>query len=129
MNRKITSSLKPAALLPITLIGGVAWSTGAFAQHQQPFQGKIGKTYEESKEAWTANPKAPENAPNVVWVLIDDVGFGAASVFGGLIQTPNLEVLANQRLRYTNFHTCAISAPTRAALLTGRNSHAVHMGG
>jgi arylsulfatase len=129
MNNVVITSLRAKQLLPITLIGGVAWSTGAFAQNQQPFQGKIGKTYEESTEAWTTNPKAPEKAPNVVWVLIDDVGFGAASVFGGLIHTPNLDILANQGLRYTNFHTCAISAPTRAALLTGRNSHAVHMGG
>jgi arylsulfatase len=116
-------------IFPATLIGGVALSIGANAQNQQPFAGKIGKTYAASKEAWTANPKAPEKAPNVIWILIDDVGFGAASVFGGLIQTPNLEALADQGLRYTNFHTCAISAPTRAALLTGRNSHAVHMGG
>ncbi|MDR2774972.1 MAG: sulfatase-like hydrolase/transferase [Tannerella sp.] len=117
-------------ILPLTLIGGVALNVGTVtAQNQQPFQGKIGKTYATSTEAWTANQKASKDAPNVVWILIDDVGFGAASVFGGLIQTPNLENLANQGLRYTNFHTCAISAPTRAALLTGRNSHAVHMGG
>jgi arylsulfatase A-like enzyme len=63
-----------------------------------------------------------------VWILLDDVGFGASSAFGGLINTPNFDTLANQGLRYTNFHTFAISAPTRASLLTGRNSHAVHMG-
>jgi len=74
-------------------------------------------------------PKAPAGAPNVLWVLIDDVGFGASSAFGGLINTPNLDSLANQGLRYTNFHTCAISAPTRSALLTGRNSATVHMSG
>jgi arylsulfatase len=108
------------------LLSGTA---AAQYSQQQPFTGKIGKTYEESTEAWTKNPAAPDGAPNVIWILIDDVGFGAASVFGGLINTPNLENLANQGLRYTNFHTCAISAPTRAALLTGRNSHAVHMGG
>lgn len=124
-----TLNLKQTKILPLTLVGSITFGTNIWAQNQQPFQGKIGKTYEESTEAWTRNPKAPENAPNVVWILIDDVGFGAASAFGGLIQTPNLENLANQGLRYTNFHTCAISAPTRAALLTGRNSHAVHMGG
>jgi arylsulfatase len=94
-----------------------------------PFKGVIGKTYEESVEAWAQNPQAPEGAPNVVWILLDDVGFGAAGAFGGLIHTPHIDSLADNGLRYTNFHTCAISAPTRASLLTGRNSHAVHMGG
>lgn len=70
----------------------------------------------------------PANAPNVVWILLDDVGFGASSAFGGLIDTPNLEALAAQGLRYTNFHTTAISSPTRAALLTGRNHHSVGLG-
>jgi arylsulfatase len=65
----------------------------------------------------------------VVWILLDDVGYGASSAFGGLIQTPVFDSLANNGLRYTNFHTTAICAPTRAALLTGRNSHYVHVGG
>lgn len=67
-------------------------------------------------------------APNVIWILLDDVGFGASSAFGGPIDTPNLDKLAAQGLRYTNFHTTAISAPTRAALLTGRNHHSVGVG-
>lgn len=100
---------------------------------QQPtppdFPGRIGKTLYDSKEVWPQNPKSPEGAPNIVWIIIDDVGFGASSSFGGLINTPNLDTLANQGLRYTNFHTCAISAPTRSALLTGRNSASVHMSG
>ncbi|MBK1715010.1 arylsulfatase [Rubrivivax gelatinosus] len=79
------------------------------------------------------SPAAPSpgeraGAPNVVWILLDDVGFGASSAFGGLIETPNLEALAAQGLRYTNFHTTAISSPTRAALLTGRNHHSVGLG-
>ena len=68
-------------------------------------------------------------APNVVWILIDDVGYGAAGTFGGLIHTPTFDALANNGLRYTNFHTCAICAPTRSALLTGRNSASVHESG
>jgi arylsulfatase len=60
---------------------------------------------------------------------LDDVGYGAASTFGGPIQTPTFETLANNGLRYTNFHTCAICAPTRSALLTGRNSASVHESG
>ena len=69
-----------------------------------------------------------KSAPNVIWILLDDVGFGASSAFGGLVETPNLDALAAQGLRYTNFHTTAICSPTRAALLTGRNHHSVSMG-
>jgi arylsulfatase len=65
----------------------------------------------------------------VVWILLDDVGFGASETFGGLIRTPTFDNLANNGLRYVNFHTCAICAPTRAALLTGRNSASVHESG
>jgi len=95
---------------------------------QQPYQGKAGKTLAETQQWWPEKRKAPDGAPNVVWILLDDIGFGAISTFGGLVQTPTLDSLANQGLRYTNFHTTAICAPTRAALLTGRNSHSVHMG-
>ena len=65
----------------------------------------------------------------MVWILLDDVGFGAAAAFGGLIATPTFEALAKKGVRYTNFHTTAICAPTRAALLTGRNSSSVHEAG
>lgn len=96
---------------------------------QEPFQGVIGKTLTDSKEWWAPVPKAPAGAQNVVWILIDDVGFGASSAFGGVINTPTLDSLANNGLRYTNFHTAAICAPTRSALLTGRNSSFVHEAG
>ncbi|NSX18147.1 arylsulfatase, partial [Cupriavidus taiwanensis] len=72
--------------------------------------------------------KAPPNAPNVVIVLLDDVGFGATSTFGGPVETPVLEALAHEGLRYNNFHTTAICSPTRASLLTGRNPHATGIG-
>lgn len=72
--------------------------------------------------------QAPRGAPNVVVVLLDDVGFAAASTFGGPIETPSLQQLANEGLRYNRFHTAAICSPTRAALLTGRNPHAVGVG-
>lgn len=71
---------------------------------------------------------SPPDAPNVVVVLLDDVGFGAASTFGGPIETPSLQALANDGLRYNRFHTTAICSPTRASLLTGRNPHAVGIG-
>ena len=73
-------------------------------------------------------PAAAANAPNVVIVLLDDVGFGAAETFGGPIPTPTLDGLAKQGLRYNRFHTTGICSPTRAALLTGRNPHAVGVG-
>jgi arylsulfatase len=72
--------------------------------------------------------RPPEGAPNVLVVLIDDVGFGASSAFGGPCETPNFERLAAGGLRYNRFHTTALCAPTRAALLTGRNHHSVGMG-
>lgn len=72
--------------------------------------------------------QAPEGAPNVVFVLLDDVGFGAPGTFGGPVPTPALEALAKRGLRYNRFHTTAICSPTRAALLTGRNPHAVGVG-
>ena len=72
--------------------------------------------------------RPPAGAPNVIVVLIDDAGFGASSAFGGPCETPNFERLANQGLRYNRFHTTALCAPTRAALLTGRNHHSVGMG-
>lgn len=87
------------------------------------FEGKIGKTYQDSKSAWQNPVAAPEGAPNVLLILLDDVGFGQPSTFGGLIPTPNLDKLASEGLRYNRFHTTAICGPSRAALLTGRNHH------
>ena len=72
--------------------------------------------------------RAPEGAPNIVVVLLDDVGFAAPGTFGGPVPTPALDRLAQQGLRYNRFHTTAICSPTRAALLTGRNPHAVGVG-
>jgi arylsulfatase len=73
-------------------------------------------------------PVAPKGAPNVVIILIDDLGFGATSPFGGPIPTPTLDRLAKSGLRYTNFHTTALCSPTRAALKSGRNHHTCNMG-
>src|SRR5262249_47891910 len=72
--------------------------------------------------------KAPANAPNVLIVLIDDMGFGQSSAFGGPIQMPTVERLARGGLRYNQFHTTALCSPTRAALLSGRNHHVNNMG-
>jgi arylsulfatase A-like enzyme len=87
------------------------------------FEGVIGKTYKESKEDWPKLPTPPQGAPNVVVIMLDDVGYGQTSTFGGPVPTPELDKLAAQGLRYTHFHTTAICAPSRAALITGRNHH------
>ena len=72
--------------------------------------------------------EAPEGAPNVVIVLIDDIGFGATETFGGAIHTPTLSRLARQGLRFNQFHTTALCSPTRASLKSGRNHHATNVG-
>src|SRR6478735_1949203 len=92
------------------------------------YKGKIGKTYAESEEWWPEREKAKPVSPNVLVFLIDDAGYGTSSAFCGLMETPTLDSLANNGLRYTNFHSTAVCSPTRAALLTGRNHHSVHMG-
>lgn len=116
--------------LPMGALVALALHHGANAQHAPTpaYQGKIGKTVAETQQSWPEKKKAAAGAPNVVWILLDDIGYGAISTFGGLIHTPTLDSLANNGLRYTNFHTTAICAPTRASLLTGRNQHSAHMG-
>jgi len=73
--------------------------------------------------------RPPRGAPNILIILLDDVGFGSSSAFGGPIRTPTADALAEGGLKYTRFHTAALCAPTRAALLTGRNHHSVNMAG
>lgn len=92
------------------------------------FAGKIGRTYTESEPVIAEIPPAPEGAPNVLLVLLDDVGFGHAGTFGGPVATPVLDQLAKTGLRYNRFHTTALCSPTRAAMLSGRNHHSMHTG-
>jgi arylsulfatase len=89
---------------------------------------KIGLTYQNSAPDYPPPPAAPPDAPNILVVLLDDVGYGWCSTFGGLVETPTLDYLASEGLRYTCFHTTALCSPTRAALLTGRNHHTVATG-
>ncbi len=93
-----------------------------------PFTGTIGDTYADSKPDIISLPAAPAGAPNIVLVMLDDVGFGQASTFGGPANTPTLQRLADEGLRYNRFHTTALCSPTRAAVLSGRNHHSVHTG-
>lgn len=120
---KLHRYLSATLLLPLVLL------QSAKAQNDATeYKGVIGKTFSESKEWWPPKPHAPKGAPNVLLFMLDDAGYGTTSAFGGLMETPTLDSLANHGLRYTNFHTTAICGPTRAALLTGRNHHSVHMG-
>jgi arylsulfatase len=92
------------------------------------FQGKVADTYKDSTPNYPQPAKAPKGSPNVLLILLDDVGFGMCSTFGGPVPTPNMDKLANNGLRYTRFHTTALCSPTRAALLAGRNHHSVGTG-
>lgn len=92
------------------------------------YTGNLGLVVGESDQAWPERVRAPDGAPNILLVMTDDEGFGASNVFGGPVPRPTLDKLAGQGLRYNRFHTAAICSPTRAALLTGRNHHAVRTG-
>jgi arylsulfatase A-like enzyme len=87
------------------------------------FTGVIGRTIQESSPAWPAPLRAKPGAPNVLFVVLDDTGFGQLGCFGGLINTPNLDRLAANGLRYNNMHTTALCSPTRSCIITGRNHH------
>ena len=92
------------------------------------FKGVVAKSYEESVEAWPEKIRPPENAPNVIIFLLDDVGFAQVGSFGGLIETPHIDRLAANGLRYNNFHTTALCSPSRATLMAGRNPHMIGLG-
>lgn len=87
------------------------------------FPGVIGRTFDASTPAWPKPLRAKEGAPNVLFVILDDTGFGQLGCFGSPIRTPNLDRLAENGLRYSNMHTTALCSPTRSCILTGRNHH------
>lgn len=107
---------------------GRALAQEVLPKPEPPFKGTIGKTYKESKPDFPKPLQAPAGAPNVLVVLLDDVGFGHASTLGGAVATPTLDRLAKNGLLYNRMHTTALCSPTRAALLTGRNHHGVGTG-
>ncbi|MFO0782120.1 MAG: sulfatase-like hydrolase/transferase [Phycisphaerales bacterium] len=92
------------------------------------FDGQIMPNLIDSTPSWPATIAPPEGAPNVLLILIDDAGFGSNAVFGGIVPTPALDKIAKRGIRYTQMHNTALCSPTRAALLTGRNHHAVSYG-
>ena len=87
------------------------------------FPAVIGRTVAESSPAWPKPLRAKEGSPNVIFFVLDDVGYGQMSAFGGLVNTPNIDRMAENGLRYTNMHTTALCSPSRACMLTGRNHH------
>ncbi len=117
--------------ISLGLVAAVTPPAGAqevLPRPEQPFKGHIGRTVKDSTKDFPQETAAPKGAPNVLLILTDDVGFGASSTFGGPIPTPTMERLAKNGLRYTQFHTCALCSPTRAALLSGRNHHSASTG-
>ena len=93
------------------------------------FPGRIWRTVDESEPAWPAPLRAKEGAPNVLFIVLDDTGFGQLGCYGSPIETPNLDRLAQNGLRYNNMHTTALCSPTRSCILTGRNHHSNAMAG
>ena len=92
------------------------------------FAGHIGRTLPESTPSWSAPQRAPQGGPNIIVILLDDLGFSDFGCYGGEIQTPNIDRLAARGLRYTNYTTVPMCTPARAALLTGKNPHSVGCG-
>ncbi|MGI9646906.1 MAG: sulfatase-like hydrolase/transferase, partial [Acidimicrobiia bacterium] len=92
------------------------------------FQGTIEKRLKDSTPDWPQSVEPPKGAPNVLLIMGDDIGFGHMSSFVGPADTPNFDRIAEQGLRFNNFHTTPVCAASRAALLTGRNAHSVGMG-
>ncbi|HEV2368889.1 MAG TPA: arylsulfatase, partial [Acidimicrobiales bacterium] len=92
------------------------------------FEGRIGRTWRDSEPWWPPEPTAPDGAPNVVLIVLDDVGFAQLGCYGSDIETPVIDGLAAGGVQLANFHTTALCSPTRACLLTGRNHHRSAMG-
>ena len=92
-----------------------------------PFPGVIGRTAEESSPAWPAPARAQKDAPNVLFIVLDDTGYGNLGCYGSPIETPNIDEIAANGLRYNSMHTTALCSPSRSCIVTGRNHHANSM--
>ena len=93
------------------------------------FPGIVGRTFDQSSPAWPEPKRTKEDAPNVLFIILDDTGYGQLGCYGSPIETPNLDALAANGLLYQNMHTTALCSPTRTCVLTGRNHHSNHMAG
>jgi arylsulfatase len=140
-NCRVNASLNAGLAVTVLLAGGLGWGLGwglAWGQATAPDRTVLplaepARAEYTELDARNVKPpprfevKAPDGAPNVVIVLIDDMGFGVPAAFGGPVTMPTLDALAREGLRYNNFHTTALCSPTRAALKSGRNHHTVNM--
>jgi arylsulfatase A-like enzyme len=124
---KTASTLLTEALLAILATMPI-FGQATLPKPVAPFSGKIDRDVRQSIPAWPEGVTAPKGAPNVLLILVDDVGFSTTSTFGGPVSTPNFDKLAARGLRYNEFHVNAICAPSRAALLSGRNNHQIGFG-
>ncbi len=116
-----------STVLALGLLGGAA-AQEPKTKTVPGFDGVIARKYEDSKESWPKQSRPPEDAPNVLLILLDDTGYGHIGCFGGLTETPNMDRLAGNGLIYNNFHTTALCSPSRASILAGRNHHSIGMG-
>ncbi|MBO0884591.1 MAG: alpha/beta fold hydrolase, partial [Mycobacterium sp.] len=127
MNLNVNGTTSAASAPAVRPVESVA-STVLPAPTEAPFTGQIGASVEDSTTAWPEKPRPPADAPNLVMIVLDDIGFAQLGCYGGAIETPNIDRLAAGGLRYTNWYTTCLCSPTRACLLTGRNHHSVGMG-
>ena len=95
------------------------------ADHQ--FKGEIRTSIMDSTPWWPIKKHAPEGAPNVLYILLDDTGYSQLGCYGSLIPTPNMDAIAQDGIRFTDFNVCALCSPTRASLMTGYNNQTVGM--
>lgn len=133
-NRRSERELADRIRVLVVAVGTLASAQLALAADlsakvNTPFGGKTAVSANDSVPDWPKLIKAPPGAPNIVLILLDDIGFADTSTFGGIAETPELDKLASQGLRYVNFNNASICSPTRAALLSGRNHHRVGFGG
>lgn len=124
----LITALGVTAQISRSVAAETEWDRTVLPRPTQLFEGISNRTLEGSKGSFTQPVKAPPDAPNILLVLIDDAGFGNPSTFGGPVATPTFDKLAAEGLRYNRFHVTALCSPTRAALLSGRNHHAVGFG-
>jgi arylsulfatase len=124
-------------LVSTTLLAGCATTDegasytvtdGVKTKAVEGFGGVIAERYADSREWWAPEERPKKGSPNVIIFLLDDVGFAQVESFGGLIETPNIDALAENGLRYNNFHTTALCSPSRATLMAGRNPHSIGLG-
>jgi len=128
MAKRIVLSLLSAVLAFLSGVS-VVTAQSVLPRPEQTFSdAKIGETFKDSRPGTISLVKAPTGAPNILYILIDDAGYGQWGTFGGQVPTPNLDRVAKMGLRYTDFNTTSLCSPTRAALLTGRNHHSAGTG-